>query len=146
MGRVYEALKRAAENGANGKGGEPHRHGNGANGRNGHDVRRADDPELTAERAPLELEPLDLEGAASPPVAGRAPHTSERAVGVATNIFNARAGDTASHAAHDSAPAEHNASAAAGSALPGQTASRVAGATVGAAGSARAGAVSWVGI
>ncbi|HEY9285979.1 MAG TPA: CpsD/CapB family tyrosine-protein kinase [Pyrinomonadaceae bacterium] len=123
MGRVYEALKRAADNGAKGKAGEPHPHGNGANGRNGRDARRADDAELTAERAPL-----DLEGAA---------HAPERAGGVAPKFFNARAGE-ASSAAHNSAPAEHNASAAAGSALPGQPASRVAGATVGAVGSARA--------
>ena len=71
MGRVYEALKRAAEDGAKGRADAPP-HGNGANGRNGRAARRADDPELTAERAPLDLEPLDLEGAASPAVAGRA--------------------------------------------------------------------------
>ena len=134
MGRVYEALKRAAENGA--KGGadaQPHPHGNGANGRNGRDARRAADAELTAERAPAEL------GAASHAVAGRAPHASERAGAAAPNIFNAQAGEASSpHAAHDSAPTEHTAAAADRSALSGQPASRVAGATVGAVGSARA--------
>ena len=133
MGRVYEALKRAAENGAKGKSGELHPRGNGANGRNGRDARHADDAELTAERAPADLH------AASPSRVGRAAHASEQAAGVAANIFNAQAGDAVSSAAHDSAPTEHNASAAAGSALPGQPASRVAGATGGAAGSARAG-------
>ena len=127
MGRVYEALKRAAENGPNGGADARPPHGNGANGRNGRDARRdAADPELTAERAPIDLE------AASPVAA------PGHAGGVNPKFFNARAGDAVSPAPHGSAPAEHNASATAGSALPGQTASRVAGATVGAAGSARA--------
>ena len=128
MGRVYDALKRAAENGAKGKDDQPR---NGANARNGHGARRADDPELTAERSPVDL------GTASPSVVGSAAHSHERPAGVGSEFFNARAGDAASPAAHDSAPTEHTAAAAAGSALPGQTASRVAGATVGAAGSAR---------
>ncbi|HLL75474.1 MAG TPA: CpsD/CapB family tyrosine-protein kinase [Pyrinomonadaceae bacterium] len=131
MGRVYEALKRAAENGAKGKADQPRPNGNGTNGRNGHDARRAGDPEITAERAPVGRE------AAATSAAGRAAHAPEQAAGVASNIFNARAGEVSS-AAHGSAPTEHSASAAAGSALPGQSASRVAGATVGAAGSARA--------
>jgi protein-tyrosine kinase len=130
MGRVYEALKRAAENGAKGKAeAKPGR--NGANG-NG---RRADDTELTAERAAPDAEATLV--APSPASAGRRAAASEQAAGAAAAFFNPRAGEAASPA-HDSAPAEHSASAAAGSALSGQQASRVAGATVGAAGSARA--------
>jgi capsular exopolysaccharide synthesis family protein len=133
MGRVYEALKRAAENGAKGKADLPAHNGNGAQGRNGRDARRADDAELTAERAPAGRG----EAAASPAAGRAAAHASELSA-AASNVFNAQAGDVVPPAAHGSAPAEHNASAAAGSALPGQRASRVAGATVGAAGSARA--------
>ena len=90
MGRVYEALKRAAENGANGANAE-----NGANG-NG----RADKNSYAPEEAAAVAAPLPT--------------------------------------AHASASIEHTGTAFAGSALSGNQASRVAGATVDAVGSARA--------
>lgn len=105
MGRVYEALKRAAENGANGATAEVAPRGadaadatlpNGANG-NGHADKIFHAPEETATAA----------AAFSP--------------------------------AHTSASIEHTGTAFVGSALSDAQASRVAGATVDAVGSARAG-------
>lgn len=129
MGRVYEALKRAAENGAdNGDGGAE------ANGKR---------------RVPAAVEePSGTRAVKHTPVVaapaggnGRDAHGSpERVISRASRIFNAPAdaGEPAHPAAHTSAPTEHTNLAAAGSALSGVQASRVAGATVGAAGSARA--------
>ncbi|MFL6228392.1 MAG: CpsD/CapB family tyrosine-protein kinase [Pyrinomonadaceae bacterium] len=109
MGRVYEALKRAADNGTKPKSeprdaaheGSPHV---GANG-NGHG----------------EVEHEDL-------------------LGLNSKFFHApgAAAEAATLPAHDSASTEHTGYAAAGSALSGARASRVAGATVDAVGSARA--------
>ena len=113
MGRVYEALKRAAEQrGANGGGAERRRpEANGAN------------------------------GGAKP---GGEPHAAPAAVAepggaavAADPLFRHSRHFQAPEAAHVSAPNERTGSPG-GSALPGGSASRAAGATLGAAGSARA--------
>ena len=107
MGRVYEALKRAAEsNGAKGNGAKPSAKGNGANG-----SRAADDRTVEAVT----------------PVSDDAP---EQLLARVSTHF------AATEAAAESAPNERTGHPA-GTALPGGRASRVAGATLGAAGSTR---------
>ena len=137
MGRVYEALKRAADNGAGTNEDvelrevtadevAPRAASNG-NGHNGH----GDAPVLSV-APPSE---------ASPFVAARgAVIEHEDLLGRTSNFFHAP-GDAAAAAlptAYDSASIEHTGHAVAGSALSGERASRVAGATVDAVGSARA--------
>jgi capsular exopolysaccharide synthesis family protein len=128
MGRVYDALKRAADNGA-GKKIEPHgadakaaaaRHA-APNG-NGH----GDDHVLDLPTAPV------VEHAAHEELLGRTSkffHAPEDGDAVASSSFPS---------AHGSASVEHTGSAFTGSALSGERASRVAGATADAVGSARA--------
>jgi capsular exopolysaccharide synthesis family protein len=142
MGRVYEALKRAAEHGApskpNGNGANGNGHANGtdagAAGRaDGESPRRAFDHEATRESAA----PAINAAAAAPSLAERAAH--EQLLGRTSKFFHAPGADSPeSPAARESASTEHTGSARAGSALSGAQASRVAGATVDAVGSARA--------
>ncbi len=125
MGRVYEALKRAAENGAKGNG-----EGRAAAAVAGGEHGRARDTEATAERVRV---------AAVPPSNGQ-PNGRAAPDGLfarTSSYYNDAAGANPSPAARGSASTEHNASASTGSALSGR-ASRVAGATVDAVGSARA--------
>jgi len=136
MGRVYEALKRAAESGEGRKNGEPspavpHRANGNGNGTAAAALADDDILELTAERAPVAASPQPN---ASADYERPAP---DQLLGRPAKFFNAQPGD-ATPAAHTSAPVEHTATAAAGSALSGPQAPRVAGATAGAVGSARA--------
>lgn len=165
MGRVYEALKRAAEHGA-GKQGEPpaaaadardqsrraqpngnanangkddshgkaDSHGNaGANG-NGH--REAVGAVDLASRSSASR--VVAAEAAARAAQGQAAH--EDLLGRTSKFFHAPsdASTGAFPSSHDSASVEHTSNAAAGSALSGEQASRVAGATADAVGSARA--------
>jgi capsular exopolysaccharide synthesis family protein len=138
MGRVYEALKRAADNGASTKkrveprdaatasDGSRHVPSNG-NGHNAHGDAHA-----------INVAPL---GEASSFVGGRAAAVEhEDLLGLNSNFFHASgdAAQAATFSAHGSASTEHTSHAPAGSALSGVRASRVAGATVDAVGSARA--------
>ncbi|HEX8422751.1 MAG TPA: hypothetical protein VF634_05030, partial [Pyrinomonadaceae bacterium] len=132
MGRVYEALKRAAENGgANTKGKDE------TNARRAASAAAVEDEEVT----------LVTEAPTSAPHAnghangnsnghangGNHAAPSEVVLRRTSALFNAPAGQ-----AHVSASAEHIDAATVGSALPGGQASRVAGATAGAVGSTRA--------
>jgi capsular exopolysaccharide synthesis family protein len=108
MGRVYEALKRAADNGANGA--------NSATADNG-EPRAADAVDATRPN-----------GANGNGHADKIFHAPEDAAATAASFSTA----------HASASIEHTGTAFAGSALSGSQASRVAGATVDAVGSARA--------
>lgn len=128
MGRVYEALRRAAENGAEGNG-------------EGHAPPRPRDVEATAEHAPV----APVVAPAAPANGGPNGHAAPEGLFARTSSYynhnapGTEAATTASaHAARGSASTEHNASAPTGSALSGGQASRVAGATVDAVGSARA--------
>jgi capsular exopolysaccharide synthesis family protein len=128
MGRVYEALKRAADSGAAAKPNGANSNGN-SNG-NGHADTRTLDTEATREMvAPVATGPVG---------ASRVAH--EELLGRTSKFFNAPVDDQtgSSTSAHASASTEHTGSAFAGSALSGSQASRVAGATVDAVGSARA--------
>ena len=113
MGRVYEALKRAAAH---------------------------DDAQHTgADEAPAQR---NADHAAPPADLRPSQHGQNGAGGNGTARTDAlftrqSAYFNAPEAAHSSAPTEHTIHAPAGSALPGGTAARVAGATVGAVGSAR---------
>jgi capsular exopolysaccharide synthesis family protein len=111
MGRVYDALKRAADNGAGTKKVEPHDAG-------------------------------EREGAPRAKSNGNGHHAVEHedVLGITSSFFHApgEAAEAATLSAHGSASIEHTGHAAAGSALSGARASRVAGATVDAVGSARA--------
>src|SRR5579885_2911237 len=142
MGRVYDALKRAAESGAADK-----RNGNG----NGH----AAADEATKARAEKAVAPAASNGRHGPRAAGDSSVESG-----AARVADARAAEVKSVAAvaeerdapevflrstrhfkapetaQRSAPIEHTGTDG-GSALPAATASRAAGATLGAAGSAR---------
>jgi capsular exopolysaccharide synthesis family protein len=129
MGRVYDALKRAADNGA-GKKIEPRSaDAKGAAARraapngNGHAGDHARD---------LSSAPVGVERAAHEELLGRTSkffHAPEDGDAVASSSFSS---------AHGSASVEHTGSAFTGSALSGERASRVAGATADAVGSARA--------
>ena len=122
MGRVYEALKRAAENGSA--------------------TTPKSNDQTTARRAIADDEEATLVTEASSVSANgnsngdghngnhAAPEVSSRRTSV---LFNAL-----EKTAHNSASAEHNDAATVGSALPGGQASRVAGATADAVSSARA--------
>ncbi|MDT7540256.1 MAG: tyrosine-protein kinase [Acidobacteriota bacterium] len=128
MGRVYEALKRAADSGAASKPNGTNSNGN-SNG-NGHANARPVNPDVTRETvAPVATGPVG---------ASRIAH--EELLGRTSKFFNAPLDDQtgSSTSAHASASTEHTGSAFAGSALSGSQASRVAGATVDAVGSARA--------
>ena len=115
MGRVYEALKRAAGEGGADKKGD----GRAAAPRVGQD--------LYGEGAPAA--PVGVTNGAH----GEAREREREAPPPRTPaLFHAPEG------AHESAPAEHIDAATVGSALPGGQASRVAGATAGAVGSTRA--------
>ena len=124
MGRVYEALRRAAENGAKGNG-------------DGHAPPH--DGEATAEHAPA--------APAAPTNGGQNGHAAPDGMFARTSpYYNAPGAEAAATTTAASRPTargpastEHNASAPTGSALSGGQASRVAGATVDAVGSARAG-------
>jgi capsular exopolysaccharide synthesis family protein len=128
MGRVYEALKRAADSGAAAK-----PNGAGSNGNsdgNGHANTRPVDQDATLEAvAPAIVAQVG---------ASRVAH--EDLLGRTSKFFNAPFDDqtVSSPSAHASASTEHTGSAFAGSALSGGQVSRVAGATVDAVGSARA--------
>ena len=126
MGRVYEALKRAAENGS-------------AN------PKSKDDASRVAANAVVEDEEVTLATEASTATAngnsngdshsgnGQSHAAPEVVLHRTSALFNAPGNQ-----AHVSASAEHIVAATSGSALPGGQASRVAGATADAVGSARA--------
>src|SRR5919202_5035538 len=153
MGRVYDALKRAAENGAGNKGDVRKSHDDAT--RDAGDAPRRPSPngngrgDERAHGSPTARVVADARAAESP-VVGRAaqPSLADRAaqeelLGRTSKFFHAPQdeGDvtlSSSVAAHGSASVEHTGSAPAGSALPGGQASRVAGATADAVGSARA--------
>jgi len=115
MGRVYEALKRAAE-----KNGAAAGHGNGA-------AEPAREEQVTAPHAPANGRPR----AHAAPAAGGAAEGAEPEY-----LFSASKHFQTPETAHSSASNEHT-RAHGGSALPAGQASRAAGATLGAAGSAR---------
>ncbi|HEX8455688.1 MAG TPA: CpsD/CapB family tyrosine-protein kinase [Pyrinomonadaceae bacterium] len=142
MGRVYEALKRAADNGANSQ----NRDDAAAMGTrraeqavaNAADARGGDDEEVT----------LVTEAASAVVVGGNGHAHGERTNGgsggshAAPEVFTRRTSayfNAPESKAHVSASAEHIDAAMAGSALPGGQASRVAGATADAVSSMRAG-------
>jgi capsular exopolysaccharide synthesis family protein len=152
MGRVYEALKRAAENGAKGKGeprsasdaneqprrakpnGNADANGNAnANGNGRRDTVGACDLSVQSSASHV-VAATDVARAAQ----GQVAH--EDLLGRTSKFFHAPsdAHAEAFPSSHDSASVEHTGYAAAGSALSGEQASRVAGATADAVGSARA--------
>ncbi|MCA1641377.1 MAG: CpsD/CapB family tyrosine-protein kinase [Acidobacteria bacterium] len=139
MGRVYEALKRAAGNGAS-----------GATADKG-ETRAADAADATqpagangnghAEARAVDLAAPQVAAAPSGLFEGDARAEQEDLLGLTSEFFHApeeTATTAAFSAAHASASIEHTGTAFAGSALSGAEASRVAGATVDAVGSARA--------
>ncbi|HEX8130857.1 MAG TPA: hypothetical protein VF527_17280, partial [Pyrinomonadaceae bacterium] len=129
MGRVYEALKRAAENGnANTKSTDD------ANTAATRRAARDEEATLVAEAPPANGHSNGHSNGDRPHHHGGSNHAAPEVVlGRTPALFNAPDSQ-----AHVSASAEHIVAATAGLALPGGQASRVAGATADAVGSARA--------
>jgi capsular exopolysaccharide synthesis family protein len=132
MGRVYEALKRAAE------------HGDAANTKSRDDAGNSRRAATTTAAAAVDEEVTLVTEASTTAAASGNGHSNGNGNGQqlaapevvmrrTSTLFNAP-----DRTAHDSASAEHNDAVASGLALPGGQASRVAGATVDAVSSARA--------
>lgn len=123
MGRVYDALKRAAE-------------ANGAKAKDTNGAKAKRDAAAIADEVTLVVEPAAANGGERSN--GGAAHAPVAAVPTPEHLFESSRHFRAPEAAHVSAPNERT-EPSVGSALPDGLASRVAGATLGAAGSARAG-------